>query len=162
MEANSQLAGTFFGHLVPFWRWSSWMLGSLLVKCIFTLTAPSHLSFFFFLLTCLAHLKPVSVKHFITGFLRFLGTVNTGSHHALPEVSWGSRPVRAALPECKQLSCLQSNDRTLLFFQKLPQPAGPMEQFTNCSKGCILFPKQQSPHHTRHLGETRDPRAVCL
>lgn len=165
--------------LLPVWRpIVSWLVPSLdilspfgdgphgclalsLLSAFSTLTAPSHLSFVFFL-TCLAHLKPVSVKHFITGFLRFLGTVNTGSHHVLPAVSWGSRPVRAALPECTQLSCLQSNDRTLLFFQKLPEPAGPMEQFTNCSKGCMLSPKQQSPHHTGHLGETRDLRAVCL
>lgn len=144
--------------LSPFGDGPNGCLALSLLNALFILTAPFHLRFF----TCLAHLKPVSVKHFITGFLRFLGTVNTGSHHVLPAVSWGSRPVRAALPECKQLSCLQSNDRTLLFFQKLPQPAGLMEPFTNCSKGCITFPKQPSRHHTLHLGETRDPRAECL
>lgn len=137
------------------------MLGSALIQHIFTLPAP--------LRPCFSEKKKKIYQVHLAWefescpnrFFEIPRTVNTAFHHVLPAVSWGSLHVRPLLPEHEQLSCLQSNYRTRLCLQKLPQPAG-LDRASRRLLAEAVLSSRSSRMANWHSGETRNPRAGCL
>lgn len=90
------------------------------------------------------------VESLPTRFPEIPRAVNTGSTTS----SQQSRGVRMLLPENEQLTCLQSNYRTRLCFQKLPQPAGLTDHLAHCTEAAL--PSRSSGVASWHAASGRD------
>ena len=101
------------------------------------------------------------LNHSLTGFSRFLGRW-TRLFTMFSRRSLGVLAVSGlSCPEHEQLSYLQSNYRTRLCLQKLPQPSG-LDRASRRLLAEAVLSSRSSRVANWHSGETRNPRSGCL